>query len=162
MNGSAENTAHGAPEKPGRREVALNLATARSMLPLVQRIVADIQAEHQRLTANIPEQAQLHRQRRTLAWPQRARLYQIQEEIAGAERELQQTVAELAGLGVVLLDAAGGRVGFPTIVNGRPAYFSWRSGDQGIHYWHFPEQADRRPIPASWFKSANISLSVKS
>jgi hypothetical protein len=161
MNGSAENTAHGASEKAGRREVALNLGTARNMLPLVQRIVADIQNFQRQLAALVPAQERLHRQRRNLDWPARSRLYQMQEEIASAERELQTAGAELGGLGVVLLDTVEGKVGFPTIVNGRQAFFSWKPGEEGINHWHFPEQSVRRPIPANWLKSANISLSVK-
>jgi hypothetical protein len=162
MNGSAENTAHGASEPSARREVVLNLATARRMLPLVQRIVADILQNQKRLTELLPEEERLHRQRRTLDWPARAHRYQIREEISTAERSVQTALAELASLGVVLLDAAEGRVGFPTIVNEQPAFFSWRHGEDGVYYWHFPAHATRRPIPASWAKSAEISFATKS
>jgi hypothetical protein len=162
MNGSAENTAHGASEPAARREIVFNLPTARRMLPLVQRIVADIMQDQKRLTELVPEEERLHRQRRTLDWPARARRYQIKEDIATAERNVQMARAELAGLGVVLLDASEGRVGFPTIVNEQPAFFSWRHGEDGVYYWHFPEHTTRRPIPASWTKSAEISLVTKS
>src|SRR5437588_3954112 len=88
MNGSTENRAQGASEKPGRRPTVFNLATARRMLPLVQRIVSDV-THYRRLLAGLrPEQCRLDRQRRTLAWPERWRRYQIQEEIAGADHRL--------------------------------------------------------------------------
>lgn len=162
MNGSAGNTAHSAWEEAGRGEVVLNLATARNMVPLVKRIVDDILREQKQLTELQPEELRLHRQRHNLDWPSRSRRYQIQEQIVSSERNLQSAIAELSGLGVVLLDAAEGRIGFPTIVNGRTAFFSWRPGEDGVHYWHFPEHKARRPIPASWLKSANMSLSAKS
>jgi hypothetical protein len=161
MNGSTENAAHGAFEKPGRRETLLNLATAQRMLSLVQRIVADILRNHRRLAQLLPEQTRLHRQRRTLTWPERSRRYQVQEEVAAAEREVQDAVAELGNLGVALLDADEGRVGFPTVVNGRRAFFSWRHGEKGVRFWHFPEEAVRQPIPAAWEKSADMSLSAR-
>ena len=63
MNGSTENAAHGAPEKSGRREVFLNLATAQKMLPLVQRIIADILQFQQNLVELLPEQEQLEQRK---------------------------------------------------------------------------------------------------
>ncbi|HLJ91762.1 MAG TPA: DUF2203 family protein [Gemmataceae bacterium] len=160
MNGSTENRAQGASEKPGRRPGAFNLATARRMLPLVQRIVSDVVSCRRLLIQIRPEQARLDRQRRTLAWPERSRRYQIQEEVSDADRRLQEAMAELAGLSIVLLDPEGGRIGFPTVVNNRQAFFSWQLGEEGITQWHFPEDDVRRPIPASWAKAANLRLTA--
>jgi hypothetical protein len=161
MNGSTENTAHGASESPSRREIALNLTTVRSMLPLVRRIVEDIVQHQRRLAQLLPEQERLDRQRRDLAWPERARRYQVQEEVAATDHCLQEALAELAGLGVVLLDPVECQVGFPTIVNSRRAFFSWRPGENGVSSWHFPGETVRRPIPASWAKVAPIRLPAK-
>jgi hypothetical protein len=63
---------------------------------------------------------------------------------------LEDALAELEVLGVALIDARQGRVGLPTVVNGRLAYFSWQPGDPALQYWHFPEEAQRRPIPPGW------------
>jgi hypothetical protein len=161
MSGSTENTARGASEKTSGRSAALNLATARRMLPLVQRIIRDLLEHRQRVLQLLPEQDRLNRRRQVLAWPERARRYQVQEELADASRLVQEALTELTSLGVVLVNMEEGRVGFPTVVNGRPAYFSWRNGEEGLHSWHFPEESGRRPIPASWARSANISLSAK-
>jgi hypothetical protein len=162
MSGSTENTAHDASEKPGRRDTALNLATTSKMLPLVQRIVGDVLESQRRLTQLLPEQEALDRQRRVLSWPQRARRYQVQEEVTALDRKIQEAVAELADLGLVLLDAEQGLVGFPTVVNKRRAYFSWRNGEEKVGYWQFPEETVRRPIPASWLRDADIALSANS
>ncbi len=158
MNGSTENTAHGAPDTPERREVLINLATARNMLPLVARIVEDVVRSHQILVKLLPQEEQLHRQRRDLTWPERERRYRIQDEISTADRTYQEALTELAGLGVVAVDSTEGRVGFPTMVNSRRALFSWRPGEEDVGYWHFPEEAIRRKIPLSWVNEADMSF----
>jgi hypothetical protein len=154
MNGSAENKAHGASEKPSRREKTLDLETACKMLTLVQRIVEDIVTSHQELTRLVPEQDRLDRHKRDLSWPERQRRYRVQEQIAAHERMLEEAGAELAGLGVCLLDAPAGQVAFPTVVNNRKAFFSWIRGEDGVHFWHYPGETNRRPVPASWAKEA--------
>jgi hypothetical protein len=156
MNGSTENTAFGAPESPEPRETALSLGSARSMLPLVQHVVADILRQQAIMTRLQPEQAHLDRHRRQLAWPERQRRYQVRDEVSAAEQELHAALAELQGLGVSLLDSDSGRVGFPTIVNERRAYFCWRPGEEGIRCWHFAEETVLRPIPPSWAKHEDV------
>ncbi len=156
MNGSTENTAFGAPESPEPHETAMSLGTARQMLPLVQHIVGDILRQQGIVTRLQPEQAHLDRHRRQLAWPERQRRYQVREEVTAAEQELQAAFTELQTLGVTLLDTDMGRVGFPTIVNERRAYFSWRPGEDGICAWHFAEEGVLRPIPPSWAKHEDV------
>jgi len=162
MSGFPGNTASNASERPDRRETAMNLLTARRMLPLVQRIVEDILTDQKALERLQPEQERLQRQRRELCWPERQRRYQLQEEITNLERHLQEALLELQGLALTLLDGRSGRIGSPTIVNGRRAYFSWRPGEDTIRSWHFAEETVCRPIPASWLKVGDISLTGKS
>jgi hypothetical protein len=161
MSGSTENTAHSASERPGAPDRLINLGTARRMLALVGRVVGDLLQGRRRLAELRPEQDRLDRLRRTLAWPERSRRYQLREEIAAAEQQVQDARAELTVLGVAIIDAAEGRVGFPTVVNGRTAFFSWKPGEEGLGFWHFEGETGRRQIPASWAKSADISLSRK-
>jgi len=105
MNSSKGDRATGVPETP---EAAYSLKTVHKMLPLVGRIVDDILNRQHALERLEPEQARLDRQRRDLSWPERQRRYQVQEELAQAERALNEVRDELAGLHVVLLlgDAA--------------------------------------------------------
>jgi hypothetical protein len=152
MNGSAENKAHGASRKPGRSEQNLKLETAQRMLPLVQRIIEDIVACRAALAVLVPEQDRLDRQKRDLTWPERQRRYVVRDEIKSRERSLEESNTELRGLGVTLMDAIKGCVGFPTQVNNRQAFFSWQRGEEGVHFWHFPGEDKRRPIPVSWIK----------
>jgi hypothetical protein len=122
------------------------------MLPLVGRIAADVVRHHDRLARLRPERIVLDSRRRSLDWPERSRRYELDEEIAAAERELAQARAELDGLGLALLHGPSGLVGFPTIVNDRRAFFSWRPGEEGPGYWNFAGDSERHPVPDSWTK----------
>jgi hypothetical protein len=152
MSGSTENRTSGAFEKDSGRNATFTWTTAQRMLPLVGHIVADILGRQRHLTQMHLEKDRLDRLRRTLAWPERSRRYQLEEEITDGEQALLQVLAELDGLAVVLLDREAGQIGFPTVVNGRQAYFSWKPGDEGLVCWHFAEESVRRPIPPAWTK----------
>jgi hypothetical protein len=161
MNGSAKNGAN-SQKKPDRNAPLFNLAGARQMLPLVRRVVGDIVRHQHELARLQPEQEQLDRARRTLPWPERSRRYQLREEIAALETQLRLAVMELKELGVDLLDAAFGRVGFLTAVNGHRAFFSWQPDEDSVHYWHFEGEGGRRPIPVHWVQETEVRLLGKS
>jgi hypothetical protein len=162
MNGSRGNMASGTPEKSGKRDRVMNLLTAQRMVPLVGHIIADVLIQQGNLERLQPEQDRLDRHKRHLVWPERRRRYQLREEIANAERDLEAHLVELRELGVSLLDPDTGRVGFPTVVNGQAAYFSWRPGEERIQSWHFVEDSKCRPIPPAWNKMSDISLTGSS
>jgi hypothetical protein len=157
MNGSTGNKASGASESPDRGEVFLSLSMAQRMVPLVQRIVEDVLHNQQVLERLHPEQEKLDRQRRHLDWPQRQKRYQLREEVSQAEHALQESLDEMQSLGVALLDPDIGRVGFPTLVNDRRAYFSWRPGEEGLNSWHFAGENVCRPIPNSWLREIAVA-----
>jgi hypothetical protein len=152
MNGSTENRAPEAFEKRGSHDRILTWVAANRMLPLVQRIVAEVIDCQHRLMAMEPEKERLDRHRRDLSWPERARRYQLVEEIAAGEQTLRAACTELNGLGLTLLDLETGKVGFPTKVNNRPAFFSWMPGEETLGFWQYADGGERRPIPASWTK----------
>jgi hypothetical protein len=153
MKESAEDRASEASAQSTGRETVLPWLVANRMLPLVQRIVADVLECRTRLVQSQAEKAPLDRQRQTLVWTQRARRYQLQEDIVRDEGHLRLVLAELDSLGLTLLDDLTGRVGFPTLVNRRRAYFSWMPGEATLAFWHYPDDAERRPIPATWMKT---------
>lgn len=130
--------------------VLLTWGAAQAMLPLVSRIAADVAERDERLACLRVEKARLDQQRHTLDWPARARRYQLDEDIRLADGELRLLRAELEAIGVVLLEARTGLVGFPTIVNDRAAFFSWRPGEDGLGWWNFADDLDRRPVPQQW------------
>ncbi|MCS6975712.1 MAG: DUF2203 domain-containing protein [Gemmatales bacterium] len=134
---------------PARRRPltgGITLEQAQKMLPLVRRIVADIQNRWSRLSSLETEQLDLDRRKRTLDWPQRSRRYEIAEEIAQETRALQEAVAELERLDLVLVDAVHGEVAFPTIVKNRRAYFLWRAGEPEVKNWCYAHDPGRHPV----------------
>ena len=144
------NRASNSAGKPRKKEVTLDLTTARQMLPLVKSIVTDIVNSRQALNKLTPEQERLDRQRRELAWQERQRRYQVADEIAAAEKAWTAAVSELNGLGVTLVDDEAGEVDFPTKINGRAAAFTWRFGEDGVRHWHYQGEDQLRPIPPDW------------
>jgi len=144
------NRASNSAGKSRRKDVTLDLPTARQMLPLIKSIVSDIVVSRTALNRLTPEQERLERHRRDLVWQERQRRYQISEEIAAAERSITTALGELTTLGVNILDAEAGEVDFPTKINGRPAAFTWKLGEDGVIHWHYAGEALRRPIPADW------------
>lgn len=151
------NRASNPPGKPRKKEVTLDLTTARQMLPLVKSIVADIVNFRRALNKLAPEQERLERQRRDLVWQERQRRYQVTDEVAAAEKAWSVAVGELNGLGVTLVDDEVGEVDFPTKVNGRTAAFSWIVGEDGLRHWHYADEESRRPIPADWDKAGAVT-----
>jgi hypothetical protein len=143
--------------KPRKKDTALDLTTARQMLPLVQSIVSDIVSTRQAISKLSPEQERLERHRRDLVWLERQRRYQLSDELAAAEKALSNAVGELSGLGVSLVDDESGEVDFPTRINGRPAAFSWRLGDQELAHWHYQGEEQRRPIPTDWKQGSPLT-----
>jgi hypothetical protein len=157
MNGFPKRASN--PSRSANRGgIVLDLPTVRKMLPLVRHVVADLLAVEQQMGTLLWEQEGLERNRRTLSWPERQRRYFLLDETTRLEQKRSDAVAELKVLGVQVIDAAHGRVGFPTIVNTKPAYFSWLPGEEDVSYWHFAGDTDRRrPIPASWAKEEPLA-----
>jgi hypothetical protein len=152
MSGSRSYPASDAPESPERGEVVLSLKTVHKMLPLVQRIAQDIIASQAVAARLHPEEERLDRLRHSLDWPGRQRRYEVKEEIGRADKDRDAAHLELRELGLVLLDDMEVRVGFPTMVNNRRAYFSWRLGEPALNTWRFSDEDVDRPIPVTWLK----------
>jgi hypothetical protein len=161
MSGSTDNRASRAADNPPGKSKVFDLALARRMLPLVLRIADDLILSQKQLAGLLPEQEQLDRQRRTLAWPERSRRYRLREEIAACEQSSLQALEELEDLGLVLLDMELARIGFPTVVNNRRAFFSWQPREDGILYWNYAGDDHRQTIPVSWLKQANLTVASR-
>ena len=156
MSGSSKGMGQASGKSTKRKDVAIDIATARQMLPLVKSIVSDIVNTRVRLDRLGPEQERLERNRRSLDWSARDRRYSLKDEVVIVEKELAGAVNELANLGVALVDAGSGQVAFPTRINGRPAAFSWQVGEDGLTYWHYAGEDLRRPIPQDWQGGAAV------
>lgn len=132
-------------------EPLFELPTAVKMLPLVRRIVDDLIAADREVARLSDERDALDRHRRDLSWPERKRRYLVHEELTDVEKRRDAAAAELEELGVAVVDPATGRVGFPTVVNNKLAYFSWQSGEDTIQTWHYGHDPRRRAVPEGWF-----------
>jgi hypothetical protein len=157
MSGSRSYPTSDASESSERNEVVLNLKTVQKMLPLVQQIAQEIMARHRAIERLQPEEERLDRQRHTLQWPKRKRRYEVKEELAKAEKELEIATVELRELGLSVLNELDGRIGFPTMVNNRRAFFSWHPGDESIQTWRFADEDVDRPIPPTWLKELGFA-----
>ena len=156
MNGYPKRASR--PSKSQERSgIVLDLPTVRKMLPLVRQIMADVLDAEKQMGPLLWEQEGLERNRRSLNWPERQRRYFLQDEVTRVEQRRKNAIAELKGLGVQMLDVTHGRVGFPTIVNTKPAFFSWQAGEEEVGFWHFADDERRRPIPVSWTKEAPLA-----
>lgn len=157
MSNTPNRASNGSAGKPRKKEVTLDLTTARQMLPLVRGIVTDVQSARRAINRLVPEQERLERQRRDLVWQERQRRYQVIDEIAAAEKAWTTAVSELNNLGITLVDDEAGEVDFPTKVNGRTAAFSWLLGEESLRHWHYSDEESRRPIPADWDKAGAVT-----
>jgi hypothetical protein len=153
--------AFGSSPKSRRKEVNLDLSTARQMLPLVKSIVQDIIETQLELNRLHPEQESLDRHRRDLVWAERDRRYRLREEVEAAERRMKAALSELGELGLSVADRNEGRVLFPTRINGRPAVFSWQPGEESVSFWSYEEEELRRPIPSDWTTGSALRLKGK-
>lgn len=149
MSGPSQR-ASGPTDQPKRKPNAIDLSTARQMLPLVRSIVQDIVDKKQQLAHLSGEQDMLDRERRSLTWESRRRRYSLSDELNTTSKAYTAAVGELTQLGVSLVDDAAGSVEFPTRINGRPAAFSWQMGEDGVRYWRYAGEEQRRPIPTDW------------
>jgi hypothetical protein len=156
MSSSPNRAPNSAGKQPRRKDVSLDLTTARRMLPLVRSIVSDIVDTQNRLTRLAPERDALDDSRRALDWAARQRRYAIHDELSQAEKALTVATQELDALGVSLVDPKAGQVDFPTRINGRQAVFSWRLGEDGVAHWRYAGEKSRRPIPTDWQSGSPI------
>lgn len=149
MSGPSQR-ASGPAGQPKRKPNTIDLPTAKQMLPLVASIVRDIVDTRQRMTHLSGEQDVLDRERRNLTWESRRRRYMLADELNTASKAYTSAVSELSRLGVNLVDETAGTVDFPTKINGRPAAFTWQIGEDGVGYWRYAGEEQRRPIPTDW------------
>jgi hypothetical protein len=61
---------------------------------------------------------------------------------------MQADVAWLDERSIVLRDIGTGLLDFPALASGRQVWLCWRLGEDGIGFWHGPEEgfAGRRPL----------------
>lgn len=118
------------------------LEEARRMLPLVKRIVADIQESH---TKRVDINTQLSNTTREVS-PQEGQ--RLRTSFGDTGRRLESLFRELAQLGVDLKDPARGLLDFPAMHEGRIVSLCWLAGEETVDHWHETTTgfAGRRPV----------------
>jgi hypothetical protein len=157
MKGSAEEKASGAEGKRWE-DCILTWGAARNMLPLIRRIVRDIQECHKLYAQLLKEKTLLDGLRSKLSWRERKRRYDTQEDMLNLERQIADARGELDHLGVVLLSESEGEVGFPTLVNDCRAFFVWHPSEETLEFWQFAGESIRRTIPIAWTKMSESEV----
>ncbi|MEY4392929.1 MAG: hypothetical protein RL595_178 [Planctomycetota bacterium] len=132
----------------------MTLENAETMLPLASRVAEDLKVISSRVRLLRSEKNFYDKKKKKLNWKERRRAYEVTDELYFSELTLENIMVELKAIGVEPLIPELGLVGFPTLVNNRKAYFSWKPGEPCICYWNFSEELNRRPVPPTWYQDA--------
>ena len=139
----------------------MTLENAETMLPLASRVAEDLKVISSRVRLLRSEKNFYDKKKKKLNWKERRRAYEVTDELYFSELTLENIMVELKAIGVEPLIPELGLVGFPTLVNNRKAYFSWKPGEPCICYWNFVEELNRRPVPPTWYQDAKEESSRK-
>lgn len=133
-----------------RTTLLYELDNANRALPLVRAIVRDIVGEFRTLRRLGREQRVL-RAETDGSHDSLERLRTMGEEVDEISLRIEGYLRELDELSVELRDLETGAIDFPTLLNGEPAFFCWRLGEERVGWWHAASSgyADRRPLPAA-------------
>lgn len=132
----------------------MTLETAEAMLPLAGRVAEDIKFYSARVRTLRSERNYFEKKKRALSWQERRRHYEVTDELFFMEITLENILNEIKAIGLEPLVQELGLVGFPTMVNNRKAYFSWKPGEPCVCYWNFADELNRRPVPPTWYHDA--------
>ncbi len=121
---------------------------ANQMLPLVASIVRDLVTEFQILRVAGRERRSLEVERGGRR-DDDPRLGALREDVAELSSRIEGYLQELSDLGVEVRDLELGLVDFPTLIDGEPAYLSWRRGEERVCWWHPADRgfSERAPVP---------------
>lgn len=118
------------------------------VLPLVRSIVRDVVNDFRELRG-------AGRERRALevetAGNRDAQLHieALKDKVSGYSARIEGYLRELSDLGLEVRDLELGLVDFPTLIDGEPAYLSWRLGEDDVSWWHPADKgfSERTPVP---------------
>lgn len=118
---------------------------ANRTLPLVQRIVADIVADHRTWQDTAREYERAVNASRGNPDP---RVDALQRTARRLNADIQRYLGELASLGIECKSLEEGLIDFPGVVEGEPALLCWKLGEPEVAWWHPTDAgfAGRRPL----------------
>ncbi len=135
----------------------MTLETAESMLPLASRVAEDLKCASSRVRILRTEKNFYEKKKNKLNWIERRKSYEVTDELFFISSTLENILVEIKSMGIEPLVPELGLIGFPTLVNNRKAYFSWKPGEPCVCFWNFSEELNRRPVPPTWYIEAGIN-----
>jgi len=66
----------------------------------------------------------------------RSRLAEAKARREALTGRLKQAIEAVQAYGCLIKDLEAGLIDFPTMFQGREVYLCWKSGEDGIHFWH--------------------------
>lgn len=127
--------------------MTFTLEQATGALPEVEQIVLALRDLRARALQN--------KERVDLLWQRLEAGERVLDEIASLQRRLDTDVQQmrakidrLDAIGVILRDVGTGLVDFPAFAAGTEFFLCWRLGEDGIQYWHGPDEGfgGRKPL----------------
>ncbi|MDA1195232.1 MAG: DUF2203 domain-containing protein [Planctomycetota bacterium] len=121
---------------------------ANQILPLVRSIVRDVVNDFRELRA-------AGRERRAMevetagGHSAHQHIEALKDKVDVYSARIESYLRELGDLGLEVRDLELGLVDFPSLIDGEPAYLSWRLGEEDVSWWHPADKgfSDRTPVP---------------
>lgn len=135
----------------GGPEVRLfTVEEAERTLPLVRRVVGDLQADYARWRQAVSRYEVLSGGARA-DWGETPELARAREEVSALAERINTCLTELAGIGCVFKGFDGGLVDFYSLRDDRLVFLCWRMGEPGLAWWHEIDTgyAGRQPLDPS-------------
>ncbi|MFQ5779069.1 MAG: DUF2203 domain-containing protein [Terriglobia bacterium] len=145
-------------EREGR---LFNRQEAESLLPLLERLLTGVIEKKKQVEALEHEfhKVQHHIQLCGGIVPPYGYLVEKKQEREKCVSAIRDALSRIEGTGCVVKDLDVGLVDFPSIISEEQVYLCWKLGEEGIRYWHRPEEgfAGRKPLGASDASSPGAS-----
>ena len=120
---------------------------ANQVLPLVRSIVRDVVDDFRELRGAGRERRALEVE--TAGSPGAERyIEELKDKVNEYSSRIESYLRELSDLGLEVRDLELGLVDFPALIEGEPAYLSWRLGEDQVCWWHPADKgfSDRTPV----------------
>lgn len=121
---------------------------ANQVLPLVRSIVRDVVDDFRELRGAGRERRALEVE--SAGNRSAARHIEVLKDKVGTySMRIEGYLRELSDLGLEVRDLELGLVDFPTLIDGEPAYLSWRLGEDDVSWWHPADKgfSERTRVP---------------
>lgn len=105
---------------------------ANKTLPLVRRIVDDIERAHAELLGRVEEYRTLGRDSEA----ERVRRGRLEEELQELTDRVNGCIGELEQIGALFKGFGAGLVDFYSTLDDRPIFLCWKLGEERIEWWH--------------------------